>query len=67
MDDLRFAWDSEKNEKNIKKHKITFEEASTVFFDEGARVIADPDHMQEEDRFIILGMSSEAKQYYGFN
>ena len=59
MDNLRFEWDPDKNEKNIKKHKLTFEEASTVFYDEAARVIADPDHSEEEERFIILGMSSE--------
>ena len=57
---LEFEWDSNKNEINIKKHGISFEEASTVFYDEEARVIDDPEHSKDEDRFIILGMSNQA-------
>lgn len=60
MNELKFEWDSNKNEKNIKKHDISFEEASTVFYDENAIVIDDPDHSEEEDRFIILGTSNQA-------
>lgn len=58
MKDIQFEWDENKNKANIKKHKISFEEAKTVFYDEHARLISDPDHSQSEDRFIILGISS---------
>ena len=57
MENIRFVWDEAKNKINIKTHKISFEEAKTVFFDPGAKVIHDPDHSIEEDRFIILGLS----------
>lgn len=60
MDDLRFEWDENKNSINKIKHKISFEEAKTVFEDIEALVIDDPDHSQEEERFIILGFSSRA-------
>ena len=54
---INFVWDEDKNRINIKEHKISFEEAKTVFFDPSAKVIHDPDHSIEEDRFIILGLS----------
>ena len=57
MDKIRFQWDPNKNKTNIKKHKISFEEAKSVFFDENARVIPDPEHSINEERFIILGLS----------
>ena len=57
---LRFEWDENKNDINKVKHKISFEEAQTVFYDDCALVIDDPDHSQEEERFIILGMSARA-------
>ena len=57
MNDLRFEWEDRKNKANVKKHGISFEEARTVFLDESARLIADPDHSSEEDRFILLGLS----------
>ena len=60
MDMIRFEWDENKNEINKKKHKISFEEAKTVFYDEEALVIDDPEHSQEEERFIILGLSKKA-------
>ena len=60
MDMIRFEWDPNKNEINKKKHKISFEEAQTVFYDTQALVIDDPDHSQEEERFIILGLSRKA-------
>jgi uncharacterized DUF497 family protein len=43
---------------NFKKHGVSFDEARTVFFDERARLIDDPDHSDGEDRFILLGLSS---------
>lgn len=60
MDMLHFEWDPAKNEINRKKHKISFEEAQTVFYDDEALVIDDPEHSEEEDRFIILGLSKRA-------
>ena len=49
-----------KNRINQAKHKVSFEEAQTVFYDERALVIDDPEHSEEEERFIILGMSAKA-------
>ncbi len=57
MEDIRFAWDEDKNRENIKKHGVSFEEGQTVFLDEYATRFFDPDHSEEEDRFIMLGMS----------
>jgi uncharacterized DUF497 family protein len=53
-----FEWDENKNTVNKKKHRVSFEEAQTVFIDENAMLINDPDHSQSEDRFILLGMSA---------
>ena len=60
MSGLYFQWDSVKNVSNQKKHGISFEEAKTVFSDEFARLIADPEHSEEEERFILLGESIES-------
>lgn len=57
MESLKFEWDENKNLINIKKHGVSFDEASTVFYDEDALVIDDPLHSVDEDRFIILGFS----------
>lgn len=57
MDSLRFEWDEEKNRENIRKYRIDFAEAQTVFLDEHAVRFFDPDHSREEDRFLMLGMS----------
>lgn len=55
MNKLIFEWDSIKAELNYAKHKITFEEAKSVFYDENAILIADPDHSNmNEDWFIML-------------
>ena len=58
MPGLRIEWDEAKNRENVRKHKISFQEAATVFYDERALLLADPDHSDEEDRFILLGLSS---------
>ena len=58
MNSLRFEWDQGKATLNFKKHGVSFDEARTVFFDERARLIDDPDHSDGEDRFILLGLSS---------
>ena len=60
MEEIKFEWDENKNKINQEKHKVSFEEASTVFYDETALVIDDPDHSLEEERFIILGLSLAA-------
>ena len=59
MEYIHFAWDEAKNRSNIRKHGVSFEEARTTFFDDAARIIDDPDHSQQEDRFLLLGMSSK--------
>ena len=58
---IRFEWDPNKERINRQKHGITFAEAQTVFYDSEALVIDDPAHSETEDRFIILGMSNQAK------
>jgi len=57
VDALKFEWDENKNRANRRKHGVSFEEAQSAFADEFGRLIPDPDHSQEEDRFILLGMS----------
>ena len=57
MMDLRFEWDSRKAKSNVLKHRVTFTEAETVFYDENGIDYPDPDHSQSEDRFILLGLS----------
>ena len=54
---LRFEWDEAKSRINRTRHGVSFEEARTVLFDESARLIADPDHSEGEDRFVLLGFS----------
>ncbi|MBI1976291.1 MAG: BrnT family toxin [Candidatus Omnitrophica bacterium] len=58
MESLEFIWDNRKDRQNQRKHGVSFEEAKTAFYDENARVIYDPDHSMEEDRFILLGLSA---------
>jgi hypothetical protein len=57
MGDIRFEWDESKSRKNKRKHAVSFDEAQTVFLDENAIRYDDPDHSEDEDRFIMLGMS----------
>jgi len=57
MTTLIFEWDEKKNISNKKKHKISFEEAQTVFSDENALLIHDPDHPVGGNRFVLLGLS----------
>ena len=58
MDNITFEWDATKASLNKKKHGISFEEAKSVFFDENAIVIHDPEHSDNEKRFVILGLSA---------
>ena len=60
MDGIRFEWDENKNIANRKKHNISFEEAQTAFYDDNALLIDDPDHSEDEERFILLGFSHKA-------
>ena len=57
MNRISFEWEKSKNQANIHKHGVSFEEAQTVFYDENALLIDDPDHSDDEDRFILLGIS----------
>ena len=54
---IQFDWDERKNRENKRKHKVSFEEARTVFLDENAIRFFDPEHSDDEDRFLMLGMS----------
>jgi len=58
---MRVIWDEKKNQDNIRDHQVSFQEAETVFYDPNAKIIHDPDHSIEEDRFIILGISKLLK------
>jgi uncharacterized DUF497 family protein len=59
MRKLEFEWDERKNQENIRKHGLTFQEAETVFSDEHALLIGDSEHSGSEDRFILLGLSAD--------
>jgi len=61
MTEIKFEWDQNKADSNIKKHGVTFTEAKSVFFDYFARLIPDPDSSIGEERFIILGKCSDSK------
>ena len=58
MSGLRFEWDERKAAANAQKHGVSFDEAKSVFVDERAKLISDPDHSEDEDRFVLLGLSS---------
>ena len=57
---MNFEWDENKNKINIKKHGISFSEASTVFIDDNAILFDDVIHSKKEERFLLLGMSDRA-------
>lgn len=59
MNSVAFSWDENKNISNQKKHGVSFEEAKSVFSDELARLMPDPDHSEGEERFILMGLSSQ--------
>ncbi|MFH0799426.1 MAG: BrnT family toxin [Pseudomonadota bacterium] len=58
---LRFEWDPAKERKNVQKHGVSFEEARSVFVDPLARLITDPDHSENEERFVLLGFSKKLR------
>ena len=57
MKPLRFDWDPAKAKANLKDHGVSFDEAQSTFYDEWAILYDDPDHSEDEDRFLLLGMS----------
>ena len=61
MNSISFSWDDRKNKANQAKHKVSFEEAKSVFFDESAIEYYDPDHSKSEDRFLMLGFSYKVR------
>ena len=61
MVELRFDWDPKKNRENQRDHKVSFEEAKTAFADEHGLLMADPDHSEDEDRFLLLGLSARLR------
>jgi uncharacterized protein len=58
---LTFEWDEDKAATNLKKHKVSFEEAKTIFNDEFSLTTGDPDHSADEDRFIDIGTSEQGQ------
>jgi uncharacterized DUF497 family protein len=61
MSTIRFEWDQKKAAANLRKHKVSFEDAQSVFSDERALLIDDPDHSEDEDRFVLLGLSQSLR------
>jgi uncharacterized protein len=61
MSNYRFVWNEIKAQKNLKKHKVSFEEAKTVFGDDEALMISDTKHSENEERFLLLGLSATSK------
>jgi uncharacterized DUF497 family protein len=61
MSQIRFEWDPRKTKSNERKHGVSFEEARSVFFDEQALLLEDPQPLQEEERFILLGLSASIR------
>jgi hypothetical protein len=61
MKAVRIEWDDLKSRINRRKHGVSFEEARSIFLDENARRFFDPDHSSQEDRFLMLGISSRMR------
>ena len=61
MADIEFAWNHTKAAANKRKHHVSFSEAQTVFYDEEALLLDDPDHSTNEDRFVLLGLSANLR------
>jgi len=58
---MRFEWDPEKARRNLKKHGVSFDEAVTAFYDPLSATFDDPDHSDEEQRYITIGFSSQGR------
>jgi len=61
MSQIRFEWDPRKAKSNAQKHGVSFEEAQSVFFDEQALLFEDPQPLQQEERFVLLGLSASLR------
>ena len=61
MGDLTFEWNDRKASENKRKHSVSFAEAKSAFFDENARLIPDPENSDDEDRFVLLGLSIQLR------
>ena len=61
MEDVRFEWDPAKSATNLRKHGVSFDDAQSAFADESARLIDDPDHSTDEDRFLLMGLASSLR------
>lgn len=61
MGNIAFSWDARKARSNLTKHGVSFEEAQTVFLDDNARLIDDPDHSEDEQRFVLIGYSFQGR------
>jgi uncharacterized DUF497 family protein len=61
MSELQFEWDPKKAASNERKHGVSFDEATTVFSDDHAILLDDPDHSDDEDRFVLLGLSANLR------
>ena len=61
MKDIHFDWSEANNQANVRKHGLSIEEANRVFFDEFALLLADTDHSDDEDRFVLLGLSAKLR------
>jgi len=58
---MEFEWDREKAKRNLRKHKVSFDEAMTVFYDPLSATFDDPDHSTDEERLITIGYSSRSR------
>ena len=58
---MRFEWDVEKAAANVEKHRVSFEEAVTVFYDPLAATFGDPDHSADESRLVTVGYSAQGR------
>ncbi len=58
---IEFDWDSAKARRNVKSHGVTFDEAKSIFYDDFARQFYDEEHSEEEDRFLMLGVSNQSR------
>lgn len=58
---MEFEWDPRKAESNLKKHGVSFTEAGTIFGDELAITVPDPDHSDDENRYITIGLSNRLR------
>ena len=58
---MEFDWDPQKAATNLAKHEVSFEEAATVFGDPLGRIVADPRHSPDQERFVLLGLSQDQR------